>query len=77
MTCIPVGRSEVWVHDAFVRHGERGARESMFDWIPRVLQQVKAVGNLPRLRRPAFRTGSIEAAPRAADDLNHGMLGNG
>jgi hypothetical protein len=54
--------------------GRRGSAQLLFDSLAEVLAQMKAVSDLPRLRRPPEGSLSIEAAAIPADDLDFRML---
>ena len=54
--------------------GRRGSAQLLFDSLAEVLDQMKAVSDLPRLRRPLAGSLSIEAAAIPADDLDFRML---
>jgi hypothetical protein len=54
--------------------GRRGSAQLLFDSLAEVLDQMKAVSDLPRLRRPPAGSLSIEAAAIPADDLDFRML---
>ena len=43
------------------------------DGFPKILQQMKAISNLPRLRRPLAGAFGVEPGAVAADNLNLGM----
>ena len=47
--------------------------ELPLDGFPKILQQMKAINDLPRLRRPLARACGIEPGAVAADNLNLGM----
>jgi hypothetical protein len=46
----------------------------VFDGFPQIQQQVKAIGNLPRLRRPSARTLCIQTTTVSTHDLDPGVL---
>jgi hypothetical protein len=54
--------------------GRRGFAQLLFDSLAEVLDQMKAVGDLPRLRRPQADSLSIEAAAIPDDDLDFRVL---
>ena len=54
--------------------GRRGSAQLLFDSLAEVLDQMKTVSDLPRLRRPPAGSLSIEAAAIPADDLDFRML---
>ena len=54
--------------------GRRGSAQLLFDSLAEVLDQMKVVSDLPRLRRPPEGSLSIEAAAIPADDLDFRML---
>ena len=48
----------------------RGAAELLFDGVPKILQQMEAVGHLPRLWRPSGGTLRVQTATVTADHLD-------